>query len=108
MRNRKSGRKVKQHRISNLLDVPSPEPRILGRLMNAFAGGPTFFSGGGGTGRTKKTPTIYHILSICPGLNHAWVDSSVGKIRKPLNTLPTMALEDYDRKHGYIRIGAEI
>lgn len=108
MRNRKSGRNVKKHVTRNLLDVPTPEAPMLKRLVNAFRSPSSFFGGGGSSLSAKKTPTIYHIISICPGLNHAWVDSSVGKIRKPLNKISSMAIADYDRKHGFIRIGAEI
>ncbi len=31
---------------------------------------------------------IEKVLSITPGKNHAWVESSVGRIRKPIEKIP--------------------
>jgi len=35
----------------------------------------------------KKKVKIYKILGICPGKFHAWVDSNIGIIRKPLENI---------------------
>ena len=35
----------------------------------------------------KIRPVIHSIISITPGKHHAWVESSVGRIRKPLESI---------------------
>lgn len=37
--------------------------------------------------RKTKGVTVYEVLAITPGRMHAWVESSVGRIRKPLGSI---------------------
>ena len=44
---------------------------------------------------------IHEVLAITPGRMHAWVDSSVGIIKKPNASIPARLLEafgNYDKK----------
>ncbi len=44
---------------------------------------------------------IYEVLAITPGRNRAWVNTSVGVIKKPNTSIPTRLLEafgNYDKK----------
>jgi len=44
--------------------------------------------------------TIYEVLAITPGRHRAWVNSSVGIIKKPNASIPTRLLEafgNYDK-----------
>ncbi len=55
------------------------------------------------TGLFKRSSgiAIYEILAITPGRNRAWVNSSVGVIKKPNTSIPTRLLEafgNYDKK----------
>lgn len=34
--------------------------------------------------KPKSKAVLYSLISICPGKRHAWYESSVGRIRKPL------------------------
>ena len=36
----------------------------------------------------KNKVDIYHIISITPNRMHAWVNSSVGRIKKPTHAIP--------------------
>lgn len=38
---------------------------------------------------------IYKVLAITPGRMHAWAESSVGRIRKPLGSMPDAILNAY-------------
>ncbi len=38
---------------------------------------------------------IYEVLAITPGRMHAWIESSVGRIRKPLGSIPDTILNSY-------------
>lgn len=54
-------------------------------------------------GLFRKTTgvAIYEVLAITPGRMHAWVDSSVGIIKKPNSAIPAKLLEafgNYDKK----------
>lgn len=42
--------------------------------------------------------SIYEVLAITPGRMHAWVNSSVGRIRKPLGSIPDAILNSYLNK----------
>lgn len=42
--------------------------------------------------------SIYEVLAITPGRMHAWVNSSVGRIRKPLGSIPDAILNSYLHK----------
>lgn len=48
----------------------------------------------------KKTSgvAIYEVLAITPGRMHAWVNSSVGRIRKPFGSIPDAILNSYLNK----------
>ena len=39
--------------------------------------------------------SIYEVLAITPGRMHAWMESSVGRIRKPLGSIPDTILNSY-------------
>lgn len=39
--------------------------------------------------------SIYEVLAITPGKMHAWMESSVGRIRKPLGSIPDTILNSY-------------
>lgn len=44
---------------------------------------------------------IYEMLAITPGRNRAWVNSSVGVIKKPNGSIPSKLLDEfggYDRE----------
>ena len=41
---------------------------------------------------------IYKVLAITPGRMHAWVDSSIGRIRKPLGSIPDAIFNSYLHK----------
>jgi len=43
---------------------------------------------------------IYEVLAITPGRNRAWVNSSVGVIKKPNGSIPAKLLETFG---GYSR-----
>lgn len=51
-------------------------------------------------GLFKRTSgvAIYEVLAITPGRMHAWVNSSVGRIRKPLGSIPDAILNSYLNK----------
>jgi len=42
--------------------------------------------------------TIYEVLAITPGRMHAWVNSNIGRIRKPLGSIPDAILNAYLHK----------
>ena len=55
--------------------------------------------------RTSSGISIYEVLAITPGRNRAWVNSSVGVIKKPNTAIPTRLLDafgGYDRER-YMR-----
>ena len=41
---------------------------------------------------------IYSITSITPGRYHAWLESSVGRIRKPINQIPVHAKRKWNQE----------
>ena len=44
---------------------------------------------------------IYEVLAITPGRNRAWINSSVGVIKKPNSSIPSKLLDEfggYDRE----------
>lgn len=45
--------------------------------------------------KVKKKVKIYEVLCITAGRHHAWVQSSVGKIRKPLGSIPYKKLRAF-------------
>jgi hypothetical protein len=48
---------------------------------------------------------LYEVLAITPGRNRAWVNSSVGVIKKPNGSIPSKLLDEfggYDRER-YMR-----
>ena len=48
---------------------------------------------------------IYKVLAITPGRNRAWINSSVGVIKKPNGSIPSKLLDEfggYDRER-YMR-----
>ena len=53
-------------------------------------------------GLFKKTSgvVIYEVLAITPGRNRAWVNTSVGVIKKPNGSIPAKLLETFG---GYSR-----
>lgn len=59
------------------------------------------------TGLFKRSSgvAIYEVLAMTPGKNRAWVNSSVGLIKKPNGSIPSKLLDefgDYDRER-YMR-----
>jgi hypothetical protein len=58
------------------------------------------------TEEKKKTAEIYKILSFTPQGKHAWVESSIGKIKKPIWAIPKDVLEAW-KKETYIEIKDE-
>lgn len=40
---------------------------------------------------------IYEVLAITPGRNRAWVNTSVGVIKKPNGSIPSKLLEAFGR-----------
>ena len=53
-------------------------------------------------GLFKRTSgiAVYEVLAITPGRNRAWVNSSVGVIKKPNGSIPAKLLETFG---GYSR-----
>lgn len=51
-------------------------------------------------GLFRKTTgvAIYDVLAITPGRMHAWVNSNIGRIRKPLGSIPDTILNTYLHK----------
>ena len=57
--------------------------------------GPNFFAGvlsirgfkKGGTGKIYGPKQIGSTLELCPGGRHVWIQSKVGRIRKPIASL---------------------
>lgn len=51
-------------------------------------------------GLFKRTSgvAIDEVLAITPGRMHAWVNSSVGRIRKPFGSIPDAILNSYLNK----------
>ena len=45
--------------------------------------------------RNPSGVAIYEVLAITPGRMHAWMKSSVGRIRKPLGSIPDAVLNAY-------------
>lgn len=43
----------------------------------------------------RKEVVIEKVLSITPGGNHAWVESNIGRIKKPLNAIPKRLLDEF-------------
>ena len=41
---------------------------------------------------------LYEVLAITPGRMHAWVNSNIGRIRKPLGSIPDAILNAYLHK----------
>lgn len=51
--------------------------------------------------RRSSSFAIYEVLAITPGRNRAWVNSSVGVIKKPNGSIPSKLLDEfggYDRE----------
>ena len=48
-----------------------------------------------GLSRKPSGVSIYEVLAITPGRMHAWMESSVGRIRKPLESIPDTILNSY-------------
>lgn len=49
----------------------------------------------------KSRAKIYKILRLCPGRRHAWVDSNIGIIRKPLDSLSEALHKDFKNNRLY-------
>lgn len=48
--------------------------------------------------RRSSGVAIYEVLMITPGRMHAWVNSNIGRIRKPLGSIPDAILNTYLHK----------
>jgi hypothetical protein len=59
-------------------------------MMGMFGGMGNVFSG------TPKVK-LYSVLSITPGKRHAWIDSSEGRIRKPINSIPKDLMDEFKK-----------
>ena len=67
---------------------------FLKRVVDAYQRG---IRGVAGIFFAKRTAgvAIYEVLAITPGRMHAWMKSSVGRIRKPLGSIPDAVLNAY-------------
>jgi hypothetical protein len=45
----------------------------------------------------KSKYDIYKIIKITPGGFHCWVDTSIGRIKKPSSKIPDYLFKDYAR-----------
>lgn len=43
---------------------------------------------------------ILKVLRITPGGSHAWVETNVGELRKPLKAIPQRLLDEYNKEKG--------
>jgi hypothetical protein len=72
-----------------------PPPFLLGMLRRIMLSSPSI--------RNFKprppSPRIDEVLSICPGRNHAYVMTSAGRFRKPLNLIPSKLLTKHRGSH---------
>lgn len=48
--------------------------------------------------RKPSGVSVYEVLTITPGRMHAWVNSNIGRIRKPLGSIPDAVLNTYLHK----------
>jgi len=48
----------------------------------------------------KSSISIIRVISITPGGTHAWCESNVGTVRKPISAIPKGLMEDYGSAEG--------